>query len=135
MEIPEFYSNLLSSPGPATLSVITSGGHIQSSLVWPDFDGECIKINLLIGSPKEKNIRREGKASLLVMHRSNENFYIALRCELEKITQEGAIEHLDSITQRNANVGQWYGAMEPRDSPTRERRAIAYLRPVHVYCS
>lgn len=133
MKIPEFYSDLLSSAGPTTLSVIAKDGHIQSSLVWSDFDGEFVKINLLIGSPKEKNIRREGKASILVMHRTNENIYISLRCELVQITQEGAIEHLNEITQRNVNVNEWYGGMEPLDSPSKGMRAIVYLRPIHAY--
>ena len=133
MKIPEFYSNLLSSAGPATLSVLAKDGHVQSSLVWPDFDGEFVKINLLMGSPKEKNIRREEKASILVMHRTNENIYISLRCELVRIIQNGAIEHLNKITQRNVNIGEWYGGMEPVDSPSKEKRAIAYLRPVHAY--
>ena len=133
MEIPEYFANLLQSPGPATLSVIAKDGHIQSSVVCPDFDCDCVKINLLLGSPKEKNIRKQGKASILVMHRTNENIYISLRCELIKITQDAAIEHLNKITQRNMNVNEWYGDVEQADAKDKARCAAAYLRPIHAY--
>ncbi len=132
-EIPKFYSELLRSAGPATLSVMSKDGSIQSTLLWPDFDGEFIILNMLRGSPKEKCIRREGKATVLVAHCSNETKYISLRCELHDITSEGAIDHLDMITQRNMGVESWYGNVEPADSKSKHDRVLVYLKPVQVY--
>jgi hypothetical protein len=50
-EIPDFYKKLLVSPGAATLSVISKDGSIQSTLVWFDYDGEFIKLNMTQGAP------------------------------------------------------------------------------------
>jgi hypothetical protein len=101
--------------------------------VWPDFDGEFIKLNMLAGCPKETNIRREKRATLLMSHASNENMYISLRCELHEITEAGVIEHLDMLTLRNMNVSRWYGEIEAEDSPGKDERVLVYLRPVRVY--
>ncbi|MFT5133314.1 MAG: hypothetical protein ACI9SC_001784 [Gammaproteobacteria bacterium] len=135
LEIPEFYKKLLNSPGIATLSVLGRDGSIQSTLVWPDFDGEFIKINMTEGSPKERNIQREKKATILVSHASNENLYISIRCEFHKVTKEGAIEHIDMMTRRNMNALKWFGDVEPEDSKSKERTVIVYLKPVRVFYS
>ncbi len=133
LEIPSFYKRLLVSPGVATLSVLSRDGSIQSILVWPDFDGEFIKLNMTEGSPGVRNIQREKKATLLVCSSSNENLYISIRCELHKVTKDGALEHVDHITQRNMNVSRWFGDVEPEDSADKEKTIIVYFRPVRVY--
>lgn len=132
-QIPAFFAMLLKAPGVATLSMLARDGSIQSNLVWPDYDDEFIKINTLEGSPKEINIRREGKATVLAYDPSDSDVYITLRCELHKITREGAIDHLNLLTRRNMNIDTWYGGVEPKDSELEGRRVIVYLRPVRVY--
>ena len=57
-EIPDFYKKLLVSPGAATLSVVSKDGSIQSSLLWPDYDGEFIKLNMTQGAANQKSIER-----------------------------------------------------------------------------
>ena len=131
--IPVFFSRLLVAPGAATLSVLGKDGSIQSTLVWPDFDGELLKLNMVSGSVKERSLRRELKATLLVAHSSNENMYISLRCEVEKITAEGAIDHLDMLTERNLGLSNWYGEVEAEDAPSKAGRVIVYLKPVRIY--
>lgn len=76
---------------------------------------------------------REGRATLLVAHRTNENMYISVRCELHEITAVGAIEHLDMLTQRNMGLAQWYGRVEAEGSESQHRRVLVFLRPVRVY--
>ena len=132
-EIPEFYQQLLCGPGPAVLSVTSKDGSIQSVLVWSDFDGQCIKLNMVSGSPKERSIVREAKATLLKAHPGNENLYISVRCQLQRIDSEGAIDHLNTITQRNMGVANWYGDVEPEDAPSKLKRVIIYLKPVRIY--
>ena len=132
-EIPEFYKNLLTTAGVATLSVVSKDGSIQSILVWPDYDGEFIKLNMLSGSPKELSIRREKKATILISHASNEDLYASIRCELHRITKEGAIEHLNKITERNMNVAKWYGDVEPENCESKNREVLVYLKPVRIY--
>ena len=131
--IPKIFQQLLTRPGSATFSVLGADGSIQSSLVWPDFDGELVKVNMVEGAPKLTNVRREGLATLLVFDPSDEDTYISLRCELANISGDGAIAHLDMLTMRNMNLASWYGDVEPADSPDRDKRVIVHLRPVRVY--
>ena len=133
ISIPDRYQTLLFPPGIVTLSVLSSDGSIQSSLVWSDFDESLVKINMLRDSPKERNIRRECKATVLAIDKESEDFYISLRCQLHKISSEGAIEHLNMLTQRNMGVPKWYGEVEPSDPAAEAGRTIVYLRPVRVY--
>ncbi len=132
-DIPQKYTEILTSAGSAVLSVMSKDGTIQSTLVWPDYDGEFIKLSLTSGTPKEVSIRREGKATVLMMDPSNEDFYISLRCQLHEVTSEGAIEHLDSITQRNMNVQHWYGDVEPENSERKDRTVLVYLKPIRIF--
>lgn len=132
-EIPAFYEKLLVSPGVSTLSVLSKDGSIQSTLVWADYDGECIKLNMLVDSPKEVSLRERKLATILKSDPDDENQYISLRCVLQAVEPSGAIEHLDEITRRNTNNPSWYGHIEPEDSPTRQRRVVVYLKPIRVY--
>ncbi len=133
MQIPKNFIHLLNAPTAATLSVLAKDGSIQSSLVWPDFDGEFIKLNMLADSPKERNILRERKVTLLVADETNSDIYISLRCELHKTTHESAIEHLNDLTYRHTGLDKWYGEVEPNDSDLENRRVIVYLRPIRIY--
>lgn len=133
LELPERYRKLLTPPGVATLSVLARDGTIQSTLVWADFDGEFIKLNVSRGSPKERNIQREGKATVLAVDPLDESFYVSLRCELHKVSADGAIEHLNVLTKHNMGVSRWYGDVEPLDPAAESLRVIVYLRPVRVY--
>ncbi len=133
INIPERYRALLAPSGVVTLSVLGIDRSIQSTLVWTDFDGECVKLNMLRDSPKEQNIRREGKATVLAIDKENEDFYVSVRCKLQEISAEGAVEHLNMLTQRNMGVSKWYGEVEPIDPEAESRRVIVFLRPIRVY--
>lgn len=131
--IPEFYAQLLCAAGSATLSVLSKDGSIQSTLVWPDYDGEFIKLNVMEGSPKLNGIKRERKATVLMTHGGNETLYIAVRCELHDIVSEGAVEHLNMLTQRNMGVQRWYGDVVAENELEEKRTRIVYLKPVRIY--
>ena len=71
----------------------------------------------------------------MVAHASNENLYISIRCELHKVTKQGALEHVDMLTQRNMNALHWFGDVVSDDDSAKERTVIVYLKPLRVYCS
>ena len=63
IEIPEFYRDLLSSAGAATLSVLSKNGSIQSTMVWPGYDGQLIKLNMVL-----KKLVLNAMGTLLYLH-------------------------------------------------------------------
>lgn len=135
MEIAKSHRYLLNKSGTACLSTLSRDGSIQSSLIWYDFAEGHIRVNTLLDSPKEKNIRRTKTATLLIADPENQNIYLTLRTSLRSIEREGAAEHLNLLTQRQMGVDRWYGGVEEEDRDAMERRVIIYLLPVVQYAA
>lgn len=64
-EIPVSHLDLVECPPVAALTTIMSDGYPQTSVVWCDFDGECVRVNTMRGFAKERNMRRDPRATLL----------------------------------------------------------------------
>ena len=133
MEIPEIYCNLLRDKGPTILSVVAKDGSVQSSLVWSDFEDGVISINMLATAPKLKRIVRNEKATVLKVDPDDEDKYISIRCSLIRVESDGAIEHLDKLTQRHLGFKNWYGEVVPDNDEEKKYCVIAYLKPENVY--
>ena len=131
--IPYKYQQMLQSAGFATLSTLSPDGSIQSTLVWPDYEDGLIRLSMPDYSAKLKNMRRQGRATLLAVDPENEDYYVSIRCELIDVTAEGAIEHLDMLTRRNMNLDHWYGDVVDADDADQEHHVVVLLRPVRVY--
>jgi len=133
VEFPEIYCKLLRDKGPTVLSVVAKDGSVQSSLVWSDFEDGVISINMLTTAPKLKRIVRKGKATILKVNPENEDNYISIRCSLIRVESDGAIEHLDKLTQRHLGVNKWYGDVVPNNEEEKKNCVIVYLKPEKVY--
>jgi predicted pyridoxine 5'-phosphate oxidase superfamily flavin-nucleotide-binding protein len=64
-EIPASHRDLAQCPPVAALSTVTPGGYPQTSVVWCDFDGRCVRVNTMRGFAKERNMRRNPQVTLL----------------------------------------------------------------------
>lgn len=49
----------------SALSTVTPGGYPQTSVVWYDFDGQCVRVDAMRGFAKERNMRRNPRVTLL----------------------------------------------------------------------
>jgi Pyridoxamine 5'-phosphate oxidase len=49
----------------AALTTVMPDGHPQTSVVWCDFDGECVRVNPIRGFAKERNLRANPQVTLL----------------------------------------------------------------------
>ena len=49
----------------AALTTVTPDGYPQTSVVWCDFDGQCLRVNTMRGFAKERNMRRNRRVTLL----------------------------------------------------------------------
>jgi hypothetical protein len=102
-------------------------------LVWFDWQSDHIRINVVDGSAKAKNLRRHPKATLLIMDSGDTDRYLSLRCEVGVFERKGAIAHLDGLTKRNMNLQRWYGGAVTDDRDEAARRIIVFLKPVRIY--
>jgi Pyridoxamine 5'-phosphate oxidase len=55
--------DLAQCPPAAALTTVTRGGYPQTSVVWCDFDGQCLRVNTMRGFAKEQNMRRNPRGS------------------------------------------------------------------------
>jgi PPOX class probable F420-dependent enzyme len=63
-QIPASHRDLVQCPPVAALTTVTPGGHPQTSVVWCDVDGDCVRVNTMRGFAKERNMRRNPRVTL-----------------------------------------------------------------------
>lgn len=70
---------LVEEPNLAVLATLNPDGGPQSSVVWIDLDGDDILVSTQAGRRKDKNLRRDPRASLTVIDRNDSERYIEIR--------------------------------------------------------
>lgn len=126
ISIPEDHMDLITKPIHAVLTTLMSDGHPQSSLVWCDFDGECVCVNTSRERQKGKNMMVNPKVSLLIVDPENTGRFLQIRGDAE-LVEEGALEHLDEITRKYTSHPQYYGYIFPPEKRERETRIICRI--------
>lgn len=97
--IPESHRDLLDGDYCAALTTVMPDGQPQITPVWCNRDGEYVLINAMRGFRKEKNMRCNPKVTLLVYDPTNPLHSIEIRGTVVEMTEEGALEHLNHLTQ------------------------------------
>jgi PPOX class probable F420-dependent enzyme len=106
-------------------------GQPQSSLVWCDYDGECVCVNTSRERQKGRNMSRNSKVSLLIVDPEDTGRYIEVRGEVELI-EHGAVEHLDRVTRKYTRHPQFYGYVYPLEQRQRETRIICRIHAKRI---
>jgi len=106
-------------------------GQPQSSLVWCDFDGTCVRVNTTRERQKGKNMQANPKVSLLVIDLQDAGRWIEVRGEVE-ITEAGALEHLDELTRQYTDKPRYYGHIFSEEQKEKETRIICKIKPTKV---
>jgi PPOX class probable F420-dependent enzyme len=126
LPIPASHLDLLTRPVHCVLTTMQRNGQPQSSLVWCDYDGECATVNTTLERQKGRNLRRDPRATLLIVDPDNTARYIELRGEMS-LVREGALEHLDALTRRYTRHPRYYGFVFPAEQQARETRVVCRL--------
>ena len=98
--IPEKYADLFKKRAFANLATVMPDGSPQVTPVWVDFDGKNVLFNSALGRVKDKNIRRDPRVSLAVQDPENPYRYLEVRGRVVEITQNGADEHINKLSQK-----------------------------------
>lgn len=132
-EIPASHRDLVECPPVAALTTITIGGYPQTSVVWCDFDGECVRINTMRGFAKEKNMRRDPRVTLLCYDPRQSLRFLEIRGTVIEMTEVGAAEHLDALASRYAGRPiRYFGDAIPASFAETEVPVLCRIRPTHV---
>lgn len=124
--IPENYRDLFIKQAFAHLGTVMPDGSPQVTPVWCDYDGTHIRINTAKGRIKDKNMRQNRKVALSIMDPENPYRHLAVRGEVEEVTEQGADAHIDLLAKKYLGKERY-----PFRQPG-EVRVIYKIRPVRV---
>ena len=96
----EFMDLVTTKKAFANLATINKNGSPQVTPVWFDFDGTYIRVNSAIGRVKDKNMRRDPRVALSILDPDNPYRYLAVRGRVVKITEDGAVEHINALAKK-----------------------------------
>lgn len=128
-QIPDGIKDILNKPGYAHLATLMKDGSPQVTPVWYDFDGTHIRINTAKGRLKDKNMRRDKQVALSIQDPDNPYRYLAIRGDVDEITENGADAHIDSLAKK------YLGKDRYPFRATGEVRVIYKIRPEKVSTS
>jgi PPOX class probable F420-dependent enzyme len=132
-EIPASHRDLAECPPVAALTTVTSAGYPQTSVVWCDFDGQCLRVNTMRGFAKERNMRRNPRVTLLCYDPRQPLRYLEVRGTVAEMTEAGAAEHLDCLASKYAGRPvRFFGDAIPASFATNETPVLCRIRPAHV---
>ena len=126
LPIPESHLDLVTRPVHGVLTTMMPGGQPQSSLVWCDYDGECVCINTTRERQKGRNMLRNPNVSLLIVDPENTGRYLELRGEVQIIV-DNVVEQLDRVTRKYTDHPHFYGYVYPLEQMERETRIICRI--------
>jgi PPOX class probable F420-dependent enzyme len=127
-QIPDGIKDILNKPGYAHLATLMKDGSPQVTPVWCDFDGTHIRINTAKGRLKDKNMRRDKQVALSIQDPDNPYRYLAIRGDVDEITENGADGHIDSLKNISAKTAILF-------APPGRSRVIYKIRPEKVSTS
>ena len=131
--IPNTHVDLFQTPIHGVLTTIMPDGAPQSSLIWVDYDGEHILINTTLERQKGRNMQANPRVTILVIDPRDSSRWVEVRGCVSEITQEGAEEHADKLTQRYCtNKLHFYGDIYPVEQKQKETRVIVKVQPIKV---
>ena len=99
-KISDAFKDVLSKPGFAHLATPMKDGSPQVTPVWYGFDGTHIRVNSAKGRLKDKNLRRDKRVALSIQDPDNAYRYMAIRGDVDEITENGADAHIDGLAKK-----------------------------------
>ncbi len=132
-EIPASHRDLVDCPPVAALTTVAQDGYPQTTVVWCDFDGECVRVSTIRGFAKERNMRRNPRVTLLCYDPRRPLRYLEVRGLVVEMTETGAVEHLDLLASRYAGRQiRYYGGAIPTRFAKTEIPILCRIRPLRV---
>lgn len=132
-QIPASHRDLVDRPPVAALTTVMPDGYPQTSVVWCDVDGGCVRINTMRGFAKERNMRRDPRVTLLCYDPRQPLRYLEIRGRVIEMTEVGAARHLDGLASRYAGRPiHYFGEAIPARFAETEVPVLVRIRPTHV---
>jgi PPOX class probable F420-dependent enzyme len=131
--IPETHRDLLRRPLWVALATTLPGGGAQTQPVWCSLDGNDVLVNTTMQRREGRNLVADPRATVLAIDPGDSSRWIEIRGDVE-LTGEGALEHLDRLTEQYTGRPHYYGAIYPDTQRRYETRVIARIHPRRILC-
>lgn len=131
-KIPDEYIDLVQGPRVAALTTVLPDGQPQTTVVWCDYDGSHVRVNTMRGFRKEKNMRLNPRVTLLCYDPRQPLRYLEVRGLVVEMTEAGALEHLDGLSELYIGRKPYFGACVPAELKEVETPVLCMILPVHV---
>jgi PPOX class probable F420-dependent enzyme len=132
-EVPASHRDLVDCPAVAALSTVGADGYPHTSVVWCDFDGECVRVNTMRGFVKDRNMRRDPRVTLLCYDPHQPLRYLEIRGRAIEVTETRAREHLDHLASAYAGRPvRFFGDVIATRFADAGTPVIFRIRPIHV---
>jgi PPOX class probable F420-dependent enzyme len=112
-------------PNVAVVAVLREDGTPHQSVVWVDWDGGHVLLNLTTTRKKLEYMRRDPRVSVLVLDRNNPFRWIGIEGKVAEITTGGAYEHI--VRQAGVYLGK-----EEYPLKEGEQRVLVRIAPERV---
>ena len=122
----ERYCDILESKALATLVTLMPDGGPQATPIWFEFDGKHLLVNAARGKVKDRNMRQDARVAVLIIDPENVYRYVQIRGQVVEISEEGADEHIDRLSQK------YLGLPSYPDRRQDEVRVLYRIAPDHV---
>jgi PPOX class probable F420-dependent enzyme len=131
--IPASHADLAECPPVAALTTLMPDGSPQTSVVWCDFDGECLRVSTMRGFAKERNMRRDPRVTVVCYDPADGLRYLEVRGTVVELSETGALAHLDALTSKYlGRKVRYFGDCVPAELAATESPVLCRIRPTHV---
>lgn len=131
-DIPPAFRDLIDAPPVAALTTLMPDGRPQTTVVWCDFDGARVRVNTMRGFRKERNMRLNPRVTLLCFDPREPLRALEVRGLVETMTEDGALAHLDALSERYTGLRPYFGGCVPAELAATETPVLCLIRPTHV---
>ena len=134
IHIPESHLDLIDGPYTVALTTVMPDGQPQTTPVWCNRKEDYIYINVMRGFRKEKNMRLNPRVSILAYDPKNPLRNIEIRGCVVEMTEEGAVEHDDELTQLYMGKpdARFFGDAVPAELQATHVPVKVKIRPTHI---
>ena len=87
-------AHFLQEPNYCVVAALREDGSPHQTVIWVDWDGEHVLLNLNTWRAKLAHLRADPRVSLLVIDRNDPYRWLAIEGAVVEITEEGAAEHI-----------------------------------------
>ncbi len=128
--IPEAYYDLLTAPNFVTFVTLMPDGQPQASVLWSSVENGQVVLNTARGRQKDKNLENDPRVSVVAYDRENPYRYIEIRGIVEEMTEEGALDHINSLSLAYRDNEDYYKNMPQLRGV--EQRVKLIIKTLHV---